>query len=72
MAFRFIAFLACIVILASFVAAHEGHDHHHMAPGPAPITSRPPPSAALDSSPSLVVGILAMAVTFLGVIGKWI
>ncbi|KAI3452772.1 hypothetical protein Pfo_009435 [Paulownia fortunei] len=69
MAFRFIAYLACIVFLASVVAAHEGHDHNHMAPAPSPATP-PPPSGALSSSPSAVVGFLALVVSFLGVIGK--
>ncbi|PIN24938.1 hypothetical protein CDL12_02326 [Handroanthus impetiginosus] len=71
MAFRFITYLACIVFLAAVVAAHEGHDHHNMAPAPAPSPgSPPPPSGAFSSYPSAVVGFLALVVSFFGVIGK--
>lgn len=38
MAFKFIQYLTCIVLLAAFVAAHEGHHH---SPSPAPTPSWP-------------------------------
>ncbi|KAL0372408.1 UNVERIFIED_CONTAM: hypothetical protein Scaly_0922400 [Sesamum calycinum] len=69
MAFRFIAYLACIVFLAAVVAAHEGHDHQNMAPSLSPAPP-PQPSGALSSSPSVVVGFLALLVSFFAVIGK--
>ncbi|KAL8532611.1 hypothetical protein ACS0TY_008989 [Phlomoides rotata] len=73
--FRIIACLGFFVVLASVVAAHDGHDHSHMAPGPMPgMDMRPPSSpganaAVLTSSPS-VVGFLAVVVSFLAVIGN--
>lgn len=73
MAFKFtIPFLACILLLVSVVSAHEGHDHMEgMAPMAMNAPPPPPPSAAvLGSSPSVVVGLIAVAVSFFAVIGK--
>ncbi|KAL7110264.1 hypothetical protein ACP275_05G013800 [Erythranthe tilingii] len=75
--FRFITFLACIVFLAAVVVAH---DHHDMAPGPAPMgphsmppATPPKPSAGfLCSSPSAVVGLTALVVSFFGQMAKMI
>ncbi|KAH6763190.1 hypothetical protein C2S52_020623 [Perilla frutescens var. hirtella] len=73
MAFRLIACLVWFVVLASVAAAHEGHDHQ-MGPGMPPMTmdmSPPSPNAAaFSSSPSAVVGFLAMIVSFMAVIGR--
>lgn len=63
MALKFAAFLACLAVMVAVVLAHDGHDHHAPAPAPAP-------SAAFGSSPSAVVGFLALMVSFVGVIAK--
>ncbi|KAL8052568.1 hypothetical protein ABFX02_05G013600 [Erythranthe guttata] len=76
--FRFITFLACIVFLAAVVVAHEGHDHHAPAPSPKGPHSMPPatpPKASagfLCSSPSAVVGLTALVVSFFGQMAKMI
>ncbi|KAL9149489.1 hypothetical protein ABFS82_12G112600 [Erythranthe guttata] len=70
MAIRFTAVLACLAVMVAVVLAH---DHSNMAPAPshspAPAPA-PAHSAAFGSSPSAVVGLLALAVSFIGAIGK--
>ncbi|KAF3431333.1 hypothetical protein FNV43_RR26064 [Rhamnella rubrinervis] len=53
-------FVACFAVFVIVAAAHEGHDHHHMAPEPGP-----PENQSSFTNPSIVLGVFALLVSSL-------